>query len=56
VKIYLATWLVEKSQGDSLTEVGKRERLLSYFHIFSSGDEGKLMEYVELGKNRGDEI
>ena len=33
MKVYLATWLVEVSQGKSLTKVGKRERLLSYYHI-----------------------
>lgn len=33
MKIYTATWLLETSQGDSLTKKKKFERLLSYFHI-----------------------
>ena len=43
MKIYLATWLEEESQGIALTKAKARNRLLSYF--FLSGKAG--------GKNRG---
>ena len=32
MKIYLSTWLLEQSQGTSLTNKGCKYRLLSYFH------------------------
>lgn len=33
MKIYLATWLAEKSQGDALTKMGAWTRLLSFHFI-----------------------
>jgi len=32
MKIYFATWLVEKSQGESLNKSKGKFRLLSYYH------------------------
>jgi hypothetical protein len=32
MKIYLATWMFEESQGKSLSKTNKWNRLLSYFH------------------------
>lgn len=31
MKIYLATWMLEKSQGDSLTKINKK---IGCYHIF----------------------
>ena len=48
MKIYLATWLLEVSQGKSLTKVGCKKRLMSYFH---TKDKEKLfIPYIEKGK------
>lgn len=33
MRIYFATWLAEKSQGEALTKVNAPRRLLSYFFI-----------------------
>jgi hypothetical protein len=49
MKIYLATWLMEESQGESLAKVNKKERLLSYYHTIPNKD--KFMEYALTGKN-----
>jgi hypothetical protein len=51
MKIYLATWLLEKSQGDSLTKVTEREskRLISYYHTLSKKEQ--LKGYIKTGKN-----
>jgi hypothetical protein len=46
MKIYLATWMLEKSQGQTLTKLGKRERLLSYFHIISD----QFKKYIKTGE------
>jgi len=32
MRIYLATWLLEPSQGDALTNSNAFSRLLSYYH------------------------
>ena len=32
MKIFLATWILEPSQGQTLTNIGGGRRLLSYFH------------------------
>ena len=50
MKIYLATWLLEPSQGTSLTKVGKRERLLSYYHLPESLKE--FINYIKEGVNK----
>ena len=46
MKIYLATWL-EDNQGVTLTKVGNKRRLISYFFLKDSNDF--LKEYIETG-------
>lgn len=48
MKIYLATWLLESSQGQSMTAAGSRNRLLSYWHTKEQPD-GVLAVYCETG-------
>ena len=51
MKIYLASWLFEPSQGESLTKVGNKSRLLSYFHCQEfKGSE--IRHYVRNGINK----
>ena len=52
MKIYLATWLLEKEQGNVLTRKDKRERLLSYFHLLEK--EFELKDYIKTGMNNED--
>ena len=49
MKIYLASWLYEPSQGEALTESKYWNRLLSYFH--TRDRESELRSYVRTGKN-----
>jgi len=49
MKIYLATWLLEPSQGDSLTEVKNRNRLVSYFHT-QTFQPDQVSTYIQTGK------
>ena len=49
--VYLAIWLVEISQGQSLTRKKKRERLVSYYHVIQNKNEEELDQYVQQGKN-----
>jgi len=49
MKIYLATWLLEKSQGDSLTKAKSKNRLLSYFHTKEKEDQ--FQNYIKTGQN-----
>jgi len=49
MKIYLATWLLEQSQGTSLSVAKKKERLLSYYHTVAKKEEFK--EYIRTGRN-----
>ena len=49
MRIYLATWLLEKSQGDTLTKVNKRERLVSYYHTVERAHE--FEQYIRTGTN-----
>ena len=53
MRIYLATWLLEISQGESLTRVGANSRLLSYFH--TKDKESEFPEYCKTGRNKKDE-
>ena len=53
VKLYLATWLLEISQGESLTKANGRHRLLSYFH--TKEKEADFDQYCKTGTNRKDE-
>jgi len=50
MKIYLATWLLEVEQGNSLTKIDKRERLLSYYHIVQKIKE--FSNYIKTGMNQ----
>lgn len=49
MKIYLATWPLEVSQGKALTKVGKKERPVSYYHILPKRDQ--LVKYIKTGRN-----
>jgi hypothetical protein len=49
MKIYLATWLLEKAQGDSLTTKDGKKRLVSYFHTKEKKDD--FADYIKTGKN-----
>lgn len=49
MRIYLATWLLEIAQGDSLTAAGARKRLTSYFHTKERRPE--FPRYVKTGRN-----
>lgn len=48
MKIYLATWMLEVSQGKSLTKIGKKNRLLSYFYL----KKNQFKNYVKTGINK----
>jgi hypothetical protein len=48
MKIYFATWLLEKSQGKSLTKKKVNTRLLSFFHTKEKKEEFKA--YIIKGK------
>ena len=50
MKIYLATWLFESEQGRVLTKIGKRERLLSFYHT-TQKQEG-FKRYITHGRNQ----
>lgn len=50
MKIYLATWLLEESQGKTLTKIGKNNRLISYYH--TKEKEEYLINYIKTGKNK----
>jgi hypothetical protein len=48
MKIYFATWLLERAQGDALTKVGANSRLMSYYH---TRDKKHLLKgYTKTGK------
>jgi hypothetical protein len=51
MKIYLATWLVDRSVGTTLTKLGAMKRLLSFFFIKDQEipQEG-FTEYCETGE------
>ena len=49
MKIFLATWLLEKSQGQSLTACKSRRRLISFFHTKEKKEQ--LPAYIKTGKN-----
>jgi ribosomal protein S15P/S13E len=50
MKIYMATWMLETEQGRLLSKIGKRERLLSYYHIIQKISE--FQRYIKTGRNR----
>ncbi|MBS3777182.1 MAG: hypothetical protein KGY70_18445 [Bacteroidales bacterium] len=52
MKIYLATWLLEKMQGESLTKAKGKRRLVSYHFLTEQGiNKKQLWVYCETGKN-----
>lgn len=53
MRIYLATWLLEISQGESLTKAGGNSRLLSYFH--TKQKEADFKRYCKTGMNGNNE-
>ena len=58
MKIYLATWLLETSQGDALTKKGGDHRLLSYHFITDQKvTDPTFRKYCETGKaDRNDRV
>ena len=51
MKIYLATWLLEANQGESLTKMKKFNRLTSFHFLKQQGIQKQdLEEYVDTGK------
>ncbi len=48
MKIYLATWLLEKSQGRTLTKKKANTRLISYFHTREK--EAEFPKYIKTGR------
>ena len=50
MKIYLATWLLEPAQGESLTHCANTRRLLSYFHC-KDKPKREFRKYVRTGRN-----
>ena len=52
MKIYLATWIAEKSQGDSLTNKSARQRLLSYYLLITQNATKEILNrYIKTGRN-----
>lgn len=49
MKIYLATWLLEPTQGKALTKVNAWKKLLSFFH--TEGKKKELKRYSLTGRN-----
>lgn len=54
MKIYLATWLFETSQGVSLNKANNHQRLLSYYHSKEKPEEFKY--YSKTGANKDENI
>jgi len=50
MKIYLATWILEPAQGESLTHCENTRRLLSYFHC-KDKPRREFRKYVRTGRN-----
>jgi hypothetical protein len=52
--VYLATWL-EDNQGESLSKIGSKYRLMSYYFLRVSKDPLLLEKYTSSGKVKGEE-
>lgn len=50
MKIFLATWLQEDNQGETLTKCGYEDRLVSFYFLQDESDE-RLLEYFATGQN-----
>jgi hypothetical protein len=48
MKVYLATWLLEKSQGETLTRKRAQKRLISFWHTRDKKEE--LKTYIKTGQ------
>lgn len=48
MKIYFATWLLEVSQGRSLTKKRAKTRLISYYH--TKEKEIEFPKYIKTGR------
>lgn len=51
MKIYLATWMLEESQGAALTKIKAWRRLLSYWHT-KDKPKGEITNYIKQGTNK----
>ena len=51
MKIFLATW-TEDNQGETLSKVDYKNRLMSYFFLRDVKDDDFVLEYVFRGKVR----
>lgn len=49
MKVYLATWLLEKTQGRELTKIGAQRRLVSYWHTKDKPFK-EVQRYVRRGQ------
>lgn len=49
MKIYLATWLLEKEQGKALTKKKVTSRLLSYYHTQQKSEQ-EFVRYIKHGR------
>jgi hypothetical protein len=52
--VYLATWL-EDNQGESLSKIDSKYRLMSYYFLRVSKDPLLLEKYTSSGKVKGEE-
>lgn len=51
MKVYLSTWISDRSLGKSLTRKGAKHRLLSYYFLFEAKISKELIfKYVRKGK------
>jgi len=52
MKIYLATWLIDQSCGDSLAKTGGKAQLLSFFFLKTQLKElnEQFREYCQTGQ------
>ena len=60
MKFYLATWIYEENQQESLSKIGAPNRLMSYYHLSDNErkDKATLVDYLKnetllCGQQRG---
>ena len=53
--VYLATTWLEDNQGESLSKIGSKYRLMSYYFLRVSKDPLLLEKYTSSGKVKGEE-
>lgn len=49
MKVYLAIWLHDKSQGESLTRKRAQKRLISFWYIRIRDKKEELRNYIATG-------